>query len=127
MDEIKRMLDELHNLRCGVDAIKLERDALIDSQLTEDQRIKLRDIRDEYQEKIEAILQRMEQMESAVRAAVSESMTSVKADHLHAIYSKPSTTWDSEGLLAMAQNPEFAWLLQFKKESAPRVQIRITK
>ena len=127
MDEIKTMLEQLHNLRCGLDAIRLQRDALIDAQLTEDQRVKIREIKDEFQTQLEATQAHIELIETSIRAKVSESGESVKTQNLHAIWSKPSISWDTEGLLAMAKNPEFAWLEQFKKESAPRVQIRISK
>lgn len=127
MEEIKTMLEELHELRCAVDAVKLERDALIDETLTDDQRKKLRDIRDEYETKIETALQKIEVMDAKIRAAVCAHGESVKTEYLHAIWSKPGTSWDTDGLLAMSKNPEFAWLLQFKKDTAPRVQIRITK
>lgn len=127
MAEIKAMLDELHNAKCSVDLATIERDQLIDGVLSAEQRNAIRDIRDEYQDRIDAALKAVEELDKQIRAAVHEHGESVKTDHLHAIYTQPAPTWDTDGLLAMAQNPEFAWLLSFRKESAPRIQIRANK
>ena len=127
MNDIKQLLEQIHELRCAVDAAKLERDALIDGLLTAEQRTQLREIRDEFEERIEHTLNRIDDLDQQVRVAVRQHGESVKTDHLHAVYVQPSPTWDSEGLLAMSKNPEFVWLREFMRESAPRVQIRIVK
>lgn len=127
MNNIKQLLKQLHDAKCAVDLATIERDQLIDGVLSAEQRNAIRDIRDEYQDRINAALKAAEELDQQVRAAVQEHGESVKTDHLHAIYMQPAPTWDSDGLLAMAQNPEFAWLLSFCKNAPPRVQIRITK
>lgn len=127
MNDIKQMLEKIQELRCAVDAAKLERDALIDGLLTAEQRTQMREIRDEFEERIEHTLKHIDDLDQQVRIAVRQHGESVKTDHLHAVYVQPSPTWDTEGLLAMSKNPEFVWLREFMRESAPRVQIRITK
>ena len=127
MNNIKQLLKQLHDAKCAVDLVTIERDQLIDGVLSAEQRNAIRDIRDEYQDRINAALKAAEELDQQVRAAVHEHGESVKTDHMHAIYMQPAPTWDTEGLLAMSKNPEFAWLREFIRESAPRVQIRITK
>lgn len=127
MNDIRQLLKKLHEAKCAVDLVTIERDQLIDGVLSAEQRNAIRDIREEYQDRLDAALKAVEELDQQVRAAVHEHGESVKTDRMHAIYTQPAPSWDSEGLLAMAQNPEFAWLLSFRRESAPRVQIRITK
>jgi len=125
-NEVTRLLAELSEVRAAIDAAALERDALIDALLTPEQRERIREIREECDERIEAANARAELLETQARAVVKELGETVKGAGLSAVWSKPTTTWDTEGLLAMSRNPEFAWLREFMKQGEPRVQIRRT-
>lgn len=126
-DEVRRILAELHDARCAIDAANVERDALIDGLLTAEQRTQMREIRDEFSERVEAARARCELLETQARDAVRALGETVKGDGLSAVWAKPSTTWDTDGLLAMSKNPEFAWLREFMKTGEPRIQIRANK
>jgi hypothetical protein len=121
---LRAMLDELHELSCAIDAARLDRDALIDSLLTEEQRVMMQEIKEEYSPRISAAEQRHAELEMIVRDAVRESGESAKGKHISALLVKPRVTWDTEGLLAMASQPGNEWVLEFVRLGQPSVQIR---
>lgn len=127
MNDIRQLLKKLHEAKCAVDLVTLERDKLIDDVLSAEQRNAIRDIREEYQDRLDAALKIVEELDQQTRAAVHEHGESVKTDRMHAIYTRPAPSWDSDGLLAMSKNPEFAWLREFMKTGEPRIQIRANK
>ena len=121
---LRVMLDELHELSCAIDAARLDRDAMIESLLTTEQRVQIQEIKEEYNPRISAAEQRHAELEMVVRDAVREGNESVKGEHLSALVIKPRVTWDTEGLLAMASKPGNAWVLEFVRLGQPTVQIR---
>jgi hypothetical protein len=57
-----------------------------------------------------------------IKAAVLDLGNSVKATHLHAVWSKPRVSWDTKSLDGYAvAHPE---LFAFRKEGKPSVSIR---
>ena len=122
-DDAKRILNELHDARAAIDAAALERDALIDGLLTAEQRLQIREIKEEFAERTEIARALCESLEAQARAMVKGLGGTVKGTELSAIWCKPTTTWDTEGLLAVSRNPEFAWLREFMKQGEPRVMI----
>lgn len=123
-EDARRIIDELSNARTAIDAATVERDMLIDSLLTLEQKAQIREIRDEFDERIDAARATAELMEAQAKAAVKEIGESVKGERMTAVWSKPQVTWDGDGLLAMAKNPEFVWLKEFMKCGEPRISIR---
>lgn len=117
-------LDELHELRCAIDAARLDRDAMIDSLLTPEQRAQVQEIKEEYNPRISAAEQRYVDLEMIVRDAVRDAGESVKGEHLVALWIRPRVKWDTEGLLAMASKPGNEWVLQFCELGQPTIQIR---
>lgn len=119
-----KLLAELHELSCAIDAARLDRDAMIDALLTPEQRMMIQEIKEEYNPRISAAEQHHAELEMIVRDAVRDAGESVKGEHISALVIKPRVTWDTEGLLAMASRPGNAWVLEFVRLGQPTVQIR---
>lgn len=124
MDEnqIKNLLNELADYRAGQDAINLEKQKIIDTILTDEIKKQIADIEAEFAEKSVTVNEKAAEAEAAVKAAILELGSSVKADFLHAVWVKGRVSWDTKSLDGYAvAHPE---LLGFRKEGDPSVTIR---
>lgn len=124
MDEttIKTKLDELANLRAAHDAITLQKQALVDSILTDEIKAKLADIDAEFLGKHEVINDKANPLEAEIKQAILAHGASVKGAFLHAIWMKGRVSWQSKGLDGyMVAHPEIA---TFRTEGEPTCSLR---
>lgn len=124
-DEIRNVLNALADIRSAIDTINLEKQALIDTVITPEIKLRLAEIDAEFAEKIDAAQKRAAELETIAKLGVIECGESVKADFLHAVYSKGRVTWDSKTLDGMAKL--IPQILEARKEGDPYVSIKAAK
>lgn len=123
--EIRERLDKMADIQSQLDAINLEKQALVDSILTPEIRRQLADIDVEFSEKARVASENRMILEADIKAAVKELGTSVKGQFLHAVFAKGRVSWDTKGLDGyVVAHPE---LSQFRKEGEPSVSLRAAK
>jgi hypothetical protein len=118
---ITEMLDQLAELKHQTDAVRLEWETLRDTILAP-VKPQLADLDAEYTPRMDAVQSNVAELEAAVKAAVLTHGASVKGAHLHAVWAKGRTSWDSKKLdglmIALPQ------LKECRSEGAPSVSIR---
>ena len=120
--DIKQALDELANLRAASDAIALEKQALIDTILTQEIKEKIAEIDAEFAGKVEDVKEKADALEAEIRQAVIECGATVKGTFLQALWVKGRVSWDGKSLEGyMAAHPEIA---AFRKQGEPSCTIR---
>lgn len=120
--EIKKALDRLSELQSALDALGLQKQALIDQVITPEVRAQLAEIDAEFAPMIEAATAQANELEVQIKIAVIAAGASVKGTYLQAVYSKPRVTWDSkqlDGMMALIPG-----LAAARKEGAPSVSLR---
>ena len=123
--DIRELLDKLADSKSAIDLLRFQQEELVESILTEEQRIQIGDIRSEFGGKIESFERDVKQLEDSIKALVSASGESVKGTKLHAVFISGKTTWDGRGLSGYAvAHPE---ICAFAKTGEPSVQIRVVK
>lgn len=123
--EIKTKLDQLADFQSQLDALNLQKQALIDGILTPEIKQKLADIEAEFSEKGQAANANRSTLEGEIKMAVKELGASVKGQFLHAVWVKGRVSWDDKGLAGYAAaHPEIE---QFRKEGEPSVSLRAAK
>lgn len=123
--EIKLKLDQLADLHAKVDALELQKIALIDTVMTPEIRAKLADIHDEFAPKLEAANVAAGALEAEVKQAVLALGSSVKGSFIHAVWMKGRTSWDTKGLAGYAvAHPE---INTFFTVGEPSVSLRVVK
>lgn len=124
-NEIRTKLDELADLRAASDAIALQKQALIDTILTQEIKDKLFDIDAEFKEKATTVTEKAEALEAEVKAAVIAHGSSIKGTFLVAVWTKGRVTWDAKLLDGFAlAHPEIA---AARREGDPFVIMRGVK
>ena len=122
MNTIEKLdaLDELHQQLILLGA---DKQALIDQVLTPEIRRKLDEIEDEFSDKSGAVLEKIGDLEGAIKQDVITEGATVKGKYMMAVFSKGRVSWDTKSLDGYAAaHPEIA---QFKKTGDPSVSIRI--
>jgi hypothetical protein len=116
------MLDRLAELRAAPDAIRLQKQALIDTVLTDEIRAKLAEIEAEFAEPLQVAEASAAALEAEIKNAVIFQGATVKGSALMAVWNKPRVTWDNSKLdgLMLA----FPQLAGARKEGDPSVTIR---
>ena len=118
----KEKLDALYELNCELEVSNMDKQALIDSVITPEIKQKLADIEAEFSEKNAAVLEKINALESVIKADVVSGGETVKGDYLMAVFAKGRVSWDTKSLDGYAAaHPEIA---QFKKTGDPFVSIR---
>jgi hypothetical protein len=115
-------LNLLSQYQSAPDAIRLEKQALIDSLLTPAQRQAIEEINAEYALKAQLAADRLAALEEEIKTDILAHGATVKADHLQAVWVKGRTTWDGaklEGMMALIPQLE-----QARKIGNPTVTIR---
>jgi hypothetical protein len=125
MNDIKKRLDDLADMKAGLDVIRLQMQELIDSILTPEQKLQIAEIKDEFGEKTEAASLAVLKQESEIKEFVVSQGQSFKGERISAVYVNGRTSWDTESLDAIAATEEYAWISKFKKTGNPSVSIRI--
>lgn len=118
-------LDMMAEIKAQIDLLNLDKRNALDSILTAEQRIRMRDIEIEFGEKIEAANANYTELEVKVKPLVIDEGKSIKGNRLQAVYMKGRVVWDSSALDGYAlSNPA---LFAFRKEGEPSVSIRAVK
>ena len=116
------MLDKLAEFQAEVDALNLEKQALIDTILTPEIKAQVEAIEAEFAGKAEAAQGNIAELTEAVKRCVIAQGESVKGAHLQAVYAKGRESWDGKALSGYAAaHPE---VLAFRKVGEPSVSIR---
>ena len=115
-------LDALDELQQQLILLGADKQALIDQVLTPDIRRKLDEIEDEFSDKSGAVLEKISDLENAIKQDVIAEGATVKGKYMMAVFTKGRVSWDTKALDGYAAaHPEVA---QFRKEGAPSVSIR---
>lgn len=119
---IESKLNRLAELQAAPDAIRLQKQALIDGILTAEIRAKLAEIDAEFAPQLQAAEEAAANLEAEIRAEVVVGGVTVKGSHLMAVWNKGRVSWDGkklDGMLAII--PQLA---AARKEGEPTVSIR---
>lgn len=119
---ITEKLDRLAALRAAPDAIRLQKQALVDSILTPEIRAKLAEIDAEFAAPLQAAEEAAAALEAEIKAEVIATGATVKGAHLMAVYAKGRVTWDGtklDGMMSIIPQ-----LRDARKEGAPSVSFR---
>ena len=119
---VTQALDELAELRAQQDSLRLKREELRASVLTDAQRKMLADIDLEMNPLFDAVAERTKIVEEAVRALTIVLGKTVNGTHLMAVYSKGRDSWDSKTLMRLAKDHPVIWDAHTQGE--PSVSIR---
>lgn len=123
--EIRNLLEQLAEARHNAEILRMDKQTAIDSAIPDEVRNALRDIDLEYEGKEQHLHERIFELESQVKMAVTQHGESVKHSGLNAVFSGGRVSWDSKALDGYALNhPE---LFAFRKEGKPSVSIRAVK
>lgn len=115
-------LDHLAELQAVPDAIRLEKQALIDAILTPEIRAALAEIEAEYAPKLQAAADIAAMLRAEIEAEVLANGATVKGAHMMAVWAKGRVSWDGAKLSGMmALIPQ---LEQARKEGEPTVSFR---
>jgi len=120
--EISQNLDMLAELQATQDAVRLEKQGLIESVFTPEIRQKIAEIEAEFAEKESSLAVGIEQLTKDVKAAVITFGESVKGQRLHAVYSRGRDSWDSKTLMRLAKSIPEIWGAH--SQGKPSVSIR---
>ncbi len=121
--DAKEMLNKYSDNLVGLDSLRLEKQAVIDTILTPEIREKLAEIEAEFAPKVEALSAENERLAAQIREQVLELGTTVSGDFHQAIFTKGRVSWDTKGLDGYAvAHPE---IRAFRKVSDPSISIRL--
>ena len=121
---IKQLLDELAEMRFQLDALKLERDKIIDNLIPIEIQREIASVKVEFGEAISRAQEAITEYETNIKKMVEAHGQSVKSEHYQAVYTKGRTTWDSKGLTGYAvAHPE---INAFQKTGNPSVSLRFS-
>jgi len=122
METVTELLDRLADLRAAPDAIRLQKQALVDTILTAEIKAKLAEIDAEFSAPLQAAEQAAAEVEAKIKDAVSAYGETVKGGALMAVYVKGRVTWDGKKLDGMMSL--IPQLKDARKEGEPSVTIR---
>jgi hypothetical protein len=123
-DRIKIILNELAEYQAHKDLINLQKQELVETILTPEIKAKIAEIESEFAGKSDIVDSAITKLTEQVKGLVLALGSSVKGDHLHAIFGKGRISWDAKGLDGFAVgHPE---ILYMRKEGDPSVSIRKT-
>jgi hypothetical protein len=121
--DAKEMLNKYSDNLVGLDSLRLEKQAVIDTILTPEIKEKLAEIEAEFAPKVEALSAENERLAAQIREQVLELGATVSGDFHQAIFTKGRVSWDTKALDGYAAaHPEVA---TFRKEGQPSVSIRL--
>ena len=115
-------LDKLAELKAQQDALRLEKQALIDNVLTPEIRQAIAEIEAEYAERETTCSERITEATEKVKEAVVTYGKTVRAQRLMAVWCKGRDSWDSDKLFHLAKRYAEVW--DAHTEGKPSVSIR---
>ena len=121
--DAKELLNKYSDNLVGIDSLRAEKQAVIDTILTPEIKEKLAEIEAEFAPKVEALSAENERLAAQIREQVLELGATVSGDFHQAIFTKGRVSWDTKALDGYAAaHPEVA---TFRKEGQPSVSIRL--
>ncbi len=120
--DIKSKLDQLADLRAAPDAIRLQKQALLDTILTPEIKQAIAEIDAEFAPKLNAAEEQAAALEAEIKADILAHGATVKGAAMMAVWNKGRVSWDAkllEGMMALI--PQIA---QARSEGQPTVTIR---
>lgn len=121
-EHIREKLNRLADLQAQKDAIRLRKQELIDNILTPDIKQQIADIETEFATTFASIDTGLIMLESEIKTDVLEYGSSVKGQHLRALWTRGRVSWDTRALDGYAvAHPE---ILPMRKSGDPSVSIR---
>lgn len=118
----KEKLDKLADMYAQEDVIRLEKQKIIDSILTDEIKEKITEIEDEFKLQTEGLQNNIAALESEIKKDVVAIAESVKGEHLQAVYNKGRVSWDDKGLEGLMIT--FPDIVKFRRAGNPSVSIR---
>ena len=116
------LLDQLGELKAQEDLLRILKQEIIDSILTDEIKAELKAIEEETAPEFEAIADKAKAVEAAIKEQVLTVGESVKGATMHAVFSKGRVSWNDTGLMNyLSVHPEIAYLREIGK---PSVSIR---
>jgi len=120
---VEKMLDELHDLQCKADYLRITKESEIQDAIPDDIQKIIDAIKEKYSEIIMDVDEEISLLANEIKEQVKETGENVKGTHLMAVYSKARTSWDSKGLDGFAvAYPE---INVFRKIGEPSVSIKV--
>jgi hypothetical protein len=115
-------LDQLAELKSKLDALLLQKAALVDSVMTPEIKAKLTEIDIEFAAPYEECQAQIAPLETEIREEVAAQGATIRGAHLMAVYMRGRITWDGrklDGMMVLIPQ-----LREARKEGDPSVQIR---
>jgi hypothetical protein len=120
---IGKMLDELHELQCECDNLKMDKTNRMQESIPADIQKIINDIEEEYSGMENIVNEKIALLTNTIKEQIKQTGESVKGTHLMAVYTKPRVTWDTKGIEGFAvAHPE---INAFRKVGEPSVSIRL--
>lgn len=119
---IAEKLDQLDNLQCLVDTLKIAYQQKRDDAIPDEVEAILADIDAEYLPQLDAVEQKIILLEAEIRTETLTAGETVKGKHLMAIWNKGRVSWDSrklEGMMALIPQ-----LKEARKEGQPTISMK---
>lgn len=122
INDVRSMLDRYMNLSDAIEALRLDREAIIDSLIPDEVKKEIADVEFEYSLTIADAEERKRELEKEIKDAIKSVGVSVSTDRVRATLVKPKPSWDGKKLLGYAAaHPE---IKTFMKEREPYVQLK---
>lgn len=122
---ITRLLNELAELESKADVINMGFDERRDEIINPEIQAALDGVEADRALALDTTREGITKLQTRIKVLTIDHGKSVKADHLHAVYSKGRITWDGKGLKGYAvANPE---INAFRKFGNPSASIRKIK
>lgn len=122
---IKQLLHELSELGARRDLGRMDKQAAIEAATPPEVKIALLAIESTYETAAAEIAASITDLESRIKAMVTEHGATVKGEGVQAVYMAGRVTWDAKALDGFALNhPE---LFGFRTEGKPSVSLRTVK
>ena len=121
-NEVRTKLDQLAEYQAYRDLLLLDKQGLIDKIITPELKAQIADIEAEFAPKFEAVDATISKCEADVKSDILVFGSSVKGEHLHAVWGKGRISWNTKGLDGFAKaHPEIE---SFRTQGEPSVSIR---
>lgn len=119
---ITEKLDSLAELHSQADALAIGKQDLIDQAIPPEVKARLDEIEAELTPAIDAVRQKIADLESEIKIAVILEGNTAKGAHFMAVWNKGRVTWDTKGLDGyLVAHPE---IVAFRKVGEPTVSLR---
>lgn len=118
----QELLEKLTELYAQADALRLEKEQLIDDLTPTEIKKAIENVRVEYSDKEQAVSKNIADLEGEVKQAVIDAGETAKGGALQAVYNKGRVSWDSkklEGLMIA-----FPRIEEARKQGDPYVAIK---